>query len=557
MSHDILLIVIFDIFLQDIPEKSVPPRNEEHYLKMPKNRSDDIPREKRPNPSPVATAHKQEVQTEQKVVWDEPRELRAKQQVMRDETKDSQAEVEQSRAPRKESWARPRELRAEPKDVQAEPKDIHVVPSRPERTDLYHRDYRLPAEDTPKKYHHKEKMRHGREKEGSYSIDEEKPGLRSVKSLSEKEQGSNGLVFDRSRIRDNGSDYIRSESKIDRDADDFAKPSKGKGINRAPPYTKPKATRVDKHKEEECNGSDPYAAERPPIRPIKDERVANWVPPYVKPGFEEHTKHGDHYGTAHGERPRPVSVRSKVPKPPVADGKTEDELFDEANMNRAPSMRRKHGHRREVASHDDDDDVYARQRHREMHDDGVNGEMHEGRHHQRRYKSQGSSAKFDDDEEEEEDNAIDYGNLLRGTLRSHRRHRERQSSRHESERDDEEREMDKLLMHYSRKGMAGPEPVKARARDYASGNEPVKERSRARPPPLQPLTTRPSMDRVHHAPERASSLPVDQGQEEAFRLPARATSFQPDLYSPGGQRVHPNLPDYDELAARLRALRST
>lgn len=538
-------LLFFDIFLQDLPEKLVPPRNGEAYKKMPKIHSDDIPREKRPNPKPVATAHKQE--TQQKVVWDEPRELRAKQQVVRDEPKELPVELEESWAQPKASWARPRETRADPRAAQAEPKDIHVVPSKPERTNLYHRDYRLPTEDTPKKHHHKEKTMHGQVTDGSYSLNEEKPGLHSAKSLSEKEQGSNGLVFDRSRRRDNGSDYIRSESNTDREADDFIKPSKGKGINMVPPYTKPKATKIDKFKEEQCNGSDRHPA----------ERVLNMVPPYVKPGFEQQPKHGDHYGTSHGERPRPVSVRSKVPKPPLADAKTEDELFDEANMNRTPSMRRKYGHRHEIRSNDDEDDVHARHRHREMHDDGVNGEMHDGRHHLRKHKSQGSSAKYDEDEEEKGDDAINYGNLLRGTPSSHRRHREKRSSRHESEGDDEERMMDKLLIHYSRKGLVGPEPVKERVREYANGNEPVKERSRARHPPPPPLTTRPSVDRVHRAPERAASLPVDQVHEEVVRFPARATSLQPDLYSPnGGPRVHPNLPDYDELTARLRALRN-
>jgi hypothetical protein len=542
---------MFYIYVQDIPHKPVPPRNEGPYLKMP----NDIPREKKLNPIPAASARKQEVQTEQKVIWDEPRELRIKQQVMRNDPKESRAEVEQSQGRPKESWAWPRELRAEPKDIHAEPKDIHVVPSKTERTYLYHRDYRLPDEDMEKIY--KEKMRYGHEKEGSYSVDEKKHGLDSVRSLSEKEQTSNGLVFDRSRIRDNGSDYIRSGSNVDREVHNFVKPSKGKGINMTPPYTKPKTTRVDKYREEEeeNNGSDPYAAERPHFRPDKDEKVINMIPPYAKPGFEQHTKHTDHYGTPHDERPRPVSVRSKAPKPPVADAKAEDELFDEAIANRTPSTRRKYGRRPEIASQDDDNDVYARQRHREMHD-GINGEMHEARHHQGRHKSQGNSAKFDEDEEEEGDNAIDYGNLLRGIPQSHRRHKERRSSRHESERDDEERMMDKLLMHYSSKSMLDPEPVKERVREYATGNEPVKERSRARPPPPPPLTTCPSMDRVYRAPERAPSLPVGQGNEEAVRAPARAMSLQPDLYSPNGQRVHPNLPNYDELTARLRALRN-
>ncbi|KAJ3699024.1 hypothetical protein LUZ61_002729 [Rhynchospora tenuis] len=537
----------------DLRKKPVPPRNEESYLKMPKSRFDDNPREKRPNPIPVVTVHRQEVRTEQKVVWDEPRERRAEEQVTRDKPKEAQTELDNTWARPKGTWARPREFRAEPKDVQAEPKDIHVVPSKPERVDLHHRDYRLPAEDAPKKHHHK--TRHGHVKEDPYSIDEEKPGLSAVKSLSEKEQGSNGLVFDRSEIRDNGSDYIRSESNFNREDNDFLKPSKGKVINMAPPYTKAKATRVENHKQDESNGSDLYAAERAPTRPVKDGPIANMVPPYVKRGFEQQTKHDDNYGTAHGERPRPISVRSKVPKPPLADAKTEDGFFDEPNMNRTPSIRPRNGHRHEISSHDDD--VYDKHRHRDVQGDGANGETHDRKRHQQRHKSQGSSAKFAGDEEEEEDNAIEYGNLLRGTPRSHRRHRERRSSRHESERDDEERMIDKLLMQYSRKGTVGAESFKERTREISSGNEPVKERNRERPPPPPPLKTRHSVDRVHHAPQRAASLPADTVQEEVVRVPARAASLQPDLFSPnGGGRVHPNLPDYDELAARLRALRN-
>ncbi|KAJ4816443.1 Regulator of Vps4 activity in the MVB pathway protein [Rhynchospora pubera] len=535
----------------DLRKKPVPPRNEESHLKLPKSRIDDNPREKRPNVVPVITVHKQEVRTEHKVVWDEPRKLRAEQQVTRDEPKESQTELENIRARPKGTWARPREFWAELKDVQAEPKDIHVVPSKPERVDLHHRDSRLPAGDTPKKHHHK--TRHGYLKEASYSIDEEKPGLGAVKSLSEKEQGSNGLVFDRSRMPDDGSDYSIPESNINREDNGFIKPSKGKVINMAPPYTKPKATRVENHKEDDSNGSDLYAAERAPSRPVKDGPGTNMVPPYVKPGFEQQTKQGDHYGSAHGERPRPVSVRSKVSKPPLTDAKTEDGLFEEANMNRTPSMRSRHGHRHEITNHDND--VYDKHRHRDVQGDGVNGETHDRKRQQRWHKNQGSSANFD--EEEEEDNAIDYGNLLRGTPRSHRRHRERRSSRHESERDEEERMMDKLLLHYSRKSTAGSESFKERTRENSSGNEPAKERNRARPPPPPPLTTRPSVDRVHHAPERAASLPADTAHEEVIRFPARAASLQPDLFSPnGGRRVHPNLPDYDELAARLHALRN-
>ncbi|KAL5576423.1 hypothetical protein UlMin_018122 [Ulmus minor] len=99
-----------------------------------------------------------------------------------------------------------------------------------------------------------------------------------------------------------------------------------------------------------------------------------------------------------------------------------------------------------------------------------------------------------------------------------------------SRKENEEEEIDELLMHYSNKRSP-----------YDSGI------SKANP--------KPSLDQGNdHGARirgRTSSLPPEQtSPPETTRWPARASSMQPDA-----GHVHPKLPDYDELAARLAALR--
>jgi hypothetical protein len=56
-----------------------------------------------------------------------------------------------------------------------------------------------------------------------------------------------------------------------------------------------------------------------------------------------------------------------------------------------------------------------------------------------------------------------------------------------------------------------------------------------------------------HPPERTVSLPSDSGNLGVKpKAPARSISMQPDK-SRG--IVHPSMPDFDELAARISALR--
>ncbi|MQL78460.1 hypothetical protein Taro_010891 [Colocasia esculenta] len=58
-----------------------------------------------------------------------------------------------------------------------------------------------------------------------------------------------------------------------------------------------------------------------------------------------------------------------------------------------------------------------------------------------------------------------------------------------------------------------------------------------------------------HPHERAASFPPDPLAVEKVERPARVTSMQPDALSPSGGHAHPNLPEYEEFAARFAALR--
>lgn len=120
------------------------------------------------------------------------------------------------------------------------------------------------------------------------------------------------------------------------------------------------------------------------------------------------------------------------------------------------------------------------------------------------------------------------------------------------QKDEEERALDKLLIHYSKKPSAY-EPGRVRRKSKTrhahhssidggespqDGRDGPDEGSEMVPPP-----------------PRSVSLPREQtGPSEATKVFARAASFQPDRSSPA-RHVHPKLPDYDDLAAQFAALR--
>ncbi|TKY48159.1 IST protein [Spatholobus suberectus] len=113
-----------------------------------------------------------------------------------------------------------------------------------------------------------------------------------------------------------------------------------------------------------------------------------------------------------------------------------------------------------------------------------------------------------------------------------------------SREDKEERIMDGLLMHYSKKqsphesgiGKAYPKAYPLQRLEYDNGH--IKSNS------YVPLA-------------RGISLPPeDTTSMEALKMHGRATSSVPEMWRAAGH-VHPSLPDYDDLSARLAALRKT
>jgi hypothetical protein len=155
-------------------------------------------------------------------------------------------------------------------------------------------------------------------------------------------------------------------------------------------------------------------------------------------------------------------------------------------------------------------------------------------------------------EEDEANSAIDFGNLLPRAPSSHRKHRSRSADPRKGGQDDEERMMDKLLKHYSKKGLDREE---RKERDRQERKERVKSRI-PRPRAEQPADgVREHSNKecaVMPRPERATSLPPESGSPKAKRkAPVRSISMQPEM-SRGN--VHPKLPDFEELADRIKAL---
>lgn len=104
----------------------------------------------------------------------------------------------------------------------------------------------------------------------------------------------------------------------------------------------------------------------------------------------------------------------------------------------------------------------------------------------------------------------------------------------------DEKELDRLLIHYSTKKPSQEPPPPPPSHQTAAENS---ESTGNRSPDHK------------HRPSRVRSLPIEPTTptEETRKGHVRATSFQPDMMK--FSHVHPKLPDYDEVAARLAALR--
>lgn len=119
------------------------------------------------------------------------------------------------------------------------------------------------------------------------------------------------------------------------------------------------------------------------------------------------------------------------------------------------------------------------------------------------------------------------------------------------QKDDEEKMIDKLLLHYSKKPSSS-DPGKPRKETKNRKNDAINS-------PLHKAAVSTSMDEEDSTPRKETSRsmsfpsrPVT--QPEPQKVFARAASFQQEAPA---KHVHPKLPDYDDLAARFAALRSS
>jgi hypothetical protein len=370
----------------------------------------------------------------------------------------------------------------------------------------------------------------------------------------------------------------------EKQGDDSVCTSNGKTANKAP-YSKPYRSRDEKFAEGNTN----ILYDRP--KHVEDlgqlmqdrqhvaESAVNVRPPYVKPEFRKHRnqdangyKHtGDpKIGNVRGEETyddklHPASVRTKNAKLPAHVDAYDRTANDKKMTDRTAGDRRRHSSKKNGAD-DDYDQKYGRVVPLEGNGgiDDINNARafhripsERRKHRSRRNGSTGGSdyngaAEDYESEEDEVNSAIDFGNLLPQAPSSHRKHRSRSADPRKGGQDDEERMMDKLLKHYSKKGLD--------REDRKEGDrQERKERVKSRIP--RPRAEQPTDGVKGHSnkecavmprPERATSLPPESGSPKAKpKAPVRSISMQPEM-SRGN--VHPKLPDFEELADRIKAL---
>ncbi|AQL02068.1 hypothetical protein ZEAMMB73_Zm00001d045331 [Zea mays] len=230
----------------------------------------------------------------------------------------------------------------------------------------------------------------------------------------------------------------------------------------------------------------PYVEPKSNIQPMNDDPEKQTPSGYRKPNIPGQTDHLENKNVL-----RPVSVRRRTAKLPASvDAYVEvPNNAKETNAQITPSSQSKHIGMRNGA---------------------LNHKNNSGRLMQRM-------------QPEAAETAIDCGNLFPRNANGQMRH----NSGRGGDMDEEERMMDKLLMHYSKKG------------SDLTNNE----------------THTDAAQKVSlHPTGRAMSLPPESvGPSKDAKVPARCTTLQPE--SPRSAHVHPKMPDFDELAARVKALR--
>lgn len=457
-------------------------------------------------------------------------------------------------------------------EMKMKPKDIHVVPGgigqMGEKIRKNHSE--KPDEKRQLNNCHKEVKKH------------EKKNDRHQREPTNVELDINGI-----KKQEVGPDRTWGHADLglktlgqEKQEDDPTCTSNGKAVNKAPPYSKPYRSMDDKFSEEKTNS----LYDRPKHvgdfgqlmqdRQHVAERAVNMRPPYVKPEFEKHRnqavngyKHTDDVEQAYDDNLHPVSVRTKNAKPPTHVDAYDRMANKEKMTDPTAGERRRHSSKKNGAY-----DEYNQKCGRVLPVEGIgaNDDINNARAFHRipserrkhRSRRNGSTSGSDyngaieehDSEDDEANTAIDFGNLLPRAPSSHRKHRSRSADPRKGGRDDEERMMDKLLMHYSKKGLDREE---RKERDREERKERVKSRI-PRPRADQPVDNvrdHSSKDVVQMLrPERATSLPPESGSPKAKpKAPIRSMSMQPEM-SRGN--VHPRMPDFDELAERIRALKN-
>ncbi|KAG6535095.1 hypothetical protein ZIOFF_000049 [Zingiber officinale] len=355
-----------------------------------------------------------------------------------------------------------------------------------------------------------------------------------------------------------GSGISRNAKPVDvacdtKTTDDGYFVRKKEGSSMASPFPNLNGIKNDHHAEEKHRNLPEYdrlptqeRLDKHSIRPTKTNGYV--IPPYVKPKIDnaptmsdtsserdqpaqnifpslndkvDGSKDTGHLsnGVSYVEKPRPVSVRRKIQKPPSVD--TDKGVVDHNKpTDNALGGQRDYEGRQKT----DKDDKYFEEK----------------------ITIRESKVPIDDEME----CAIDYGNLLPRPLNGRRRHGSRPSGASYNE---EEIAMDKLLRHYSRKGTAKT-PSRESMRTAARTTSSVDQDRVEYPGTDETYST----SRRTIAPsQRTTSLPPEPVSTPETKAPVRATSMQPDLSNLNGGRVHPNMPDYSQLASRLAALRNT
>jgi hypothetical protein len=273
------------------------------------------------------------------------------------------------------------------------------------------------------------------------------------------------------------------------------------------------------------------------------EMAVNMRPPYVKPKFNIQPVNGkpekqspkdysQHNIPRQAEQlvvsdvPRPVSVRRRNAKPPTPVDAYSDVPNKEKVTSQTPGSHRRHASRNNGADPDHNGNITD-----SVVGNGKNVQRTPSSHPKHTGRRNGTSNHNNDydgfmqccSQPKEDAAAIDFGNLLPQHASAQRRHK----SGRLGDSDEEERMMDKLLMHYSKKGLD-------QTNKTVDDNE-------AKADSQQMVSL--------HPHGRAISLPpASVGPGEDVKVPARSTSLQPAV------RVHPKMPDFDQLAARVNAL---